>query len=86
MARVRAAFPDFHATIEKMVAEEDLVIFYATGWGTHDSSLRGEDPTGKRVESTSFTMHRMRDGKIAERWYMANHLELMREIGLLPAG
>ena len=39
-----------------------------------------------RVESISFTMHRMRDGKIAERWYMANHLELMREIGLLPEG
>ena len=86
MARVRTAFPDFHATIENMVAEDDLVIFYAKGWGTHEGSLRGEDPTGKRVESTSFTMHRMRDGKIAERWYMANHLELMREIGLLRAG
>ena len=85
MARVRAAFPDFHAEIDEMVAEDDLVIFYSTGTAIHAGSLRGEAPTGKRVESISFTMHRMRDGKIAERWYMANHLELMREIGLLPA-
>ncbi len=84
MARVRKAFPDFHAEIDEMVAEGDLVIFYSTGYATHEGSLRDEAPTGKRVESISFTMHRMRDGKIAERWYMANHLELMREIGLLP--
>lgn len=85
MARVRATFPDFQARIDEMVAEDDLVIIYSTGYATHSGSLRGEEPTGKRVESISFTMHRMRDGKIAERWYMANHLELMREIGLLPA-
>ena len=86
MAKVRAAFPDFHAKIDEMVAEGDLVIFYSSGFATHDGSLRGEAPTGKRIESISFTMHRMRGGRIAERWYMANHLEVMRAIGLLPAG
>ena len=85
MARVRTTFPDFHAEIDEMVAEGDLVIFYSSGFATHEGWLRGEAPTGKRVESISFTLHRMRDGKIAERWYMVNQLELMREIGLLPA-
>lgn len=49
VALVRAAFPDFHNTVETLVAEDDTVVARLTYRGTHRGELFGFAPTGKQV-------------------------------------
>ena len=57
------AFPDLRVTVEDMLAEGDKV---ATRWtirGTHQGELMGIPPTGKQVEASGITIHRVSGGK-----------------------
>ena len=47
---VRTAFPDFHMTIDDMVAEGDQVAAYLTWTGTHKGEFAGIAPTGKQLK------------------------------------
>lgn len=81
----RNAFPDIDFTIEKQVAEGDMV---GTRWvarGTHQGELMGIEPTGARVEVEAFTLHRFSGGKIAEDWAHYDALGMMRQLGVIPA-
>ncbi len=81
----RSAFPDIDFTIEKQVAEGDLV---GTRWvarGTHQGELMGIAPTGNRVEVEAFTLHRFSGEKIAEDWAHYDALGMMRQLGIVPA-
>ena len=46
----RTASPDFHTTIETLVAEDDWVAYNVRHEGTHEGEFEGVAPTGKRVE------------------------------------
>jgi predicted ester cyclase len=63
---VRRAFPDFHFTVEEMIAEGDKVAFRWTTWGTHQGEYEGIAPTGKVVTTTGITILRFAEGKIVE--------------------
>jgi predicted ester cyclase len=52
MRLIRAAFPDFHNTLEEMVAEHNRVAARLTYRGTHRGPIFGVAPTGR----TSTTM------------------------------
>lgn len=88
----RAAFPDLNITVEKQVAERDLVAVHWTARGTNTGTGNGIPATGRAVEITGTTLFRMAAGRIAEEWTCANSLGLMRQLGLLappaaaPAG
>ena len=43
------AFPDWHATIEHIVTENDLVVVFLSGSGTHEGEFDGIPPTNKLV-------------------------------------
>jgi len=80
----RKAFPDLNITIEKQVAEQDLVAVHWTARGTNTGAGNGLPATGRAVEITGTTLFRMDDGRIAEEWTCANSLGLMKQLGLLP--
>lgn len=80
----REAFPDLHITVEKQVAENDLVAVRWTARGTNTGTGNGIPATGKAVEITGTTLFRMDEGKIAEEWTCADSLGLMRQLELLP--
>lgn len=67
---------DMEATVDRMVEEGDWVLAHFTFRGVHDKSYphaAGEiPPTGERVQARGMSMHRLRDGKIAELWYYTN--------------
>ncbi len=53
-------FPDFHRTIEDMIAEGDKV------WVRF--KITGTAPSGKKIELTSVTIFRIANGKVVEGW------------------
>lgn len=79
----RDAFPDLAVTVEKQVAEHDLVAVHWTARGTNTGTGNGIPATGKAVEITGTTLFRLDDGRIAEEWTCANSLGLMRQLGMV---
>lgn len=58
------AFPDYHETIEDIIAEEDKVWILLRYTGTHKGEFMGLPPTGKKLTSLAVDMYRLKDGKI----------------------
>lgn len=80
----RTAFPDFEMSIDGLIAEDDLVSFYATQRGTHEGPFMGIEPTGKEFETGGNVTHRIEDGKIAETWATFDYLSMLRQLGAVP--
>ena len=78
---VFAAFPDFHWTIEDMIAEEDKVFFRSTFRGTHKDDLDDIAPTGKKVDVTVMQIARIVSGRVVEFWHYPDELSLRRQLG-----
>ncbi len=81
----REAFPDLKITVDKQVAEGDLVAVHWTARGTNTGAGNGIPATGRAVEITGTTLFRLADGRIAEEWTCADSLGLMKQLGLLPS-
>ena len=82
---IRAAFPDWHSTVEEMVVEGDRVVERWTGRGTHRGEFQGIPPTGKQVAVPGVVFYRIADGKIAEFRGQFDRLRLMQQLGLIPS-
>jgi predicted ester cyclase len=81
-------FPDVAATIEHLVAEDDLVVVRWAVTGTHEGELRGIEPTGREVEYEEWAMYRIEDGAITEMWAQADALGVFEQLDVvdLPSG
>src|SRR3954463_2227101 len=55
---LHTALPDFHSTIEELVAEGDMVTARVTLRGTHLGNLMGIPPSGQQVAMTAISMVR----------------------------
>ncbi|MBI4470071.1 MAG: ester cyclase [Acidobacteria bacterium] len=77
---VRSAFPDFHKTVEELIAEGDRVVARLTFHGTHKGRLFGYEPTGRQVSYAGAGIFRLRDGKIVDGWVLGDTLNLTRQI------
>ena len=80
---LRAAFPDFRADIHWQLADGDRVTTYKTYCGTHEGEFFGIAPTGRKIQFETVDVMRVRDGKIAEHWGVANLFSLMQQLGAL---
>src|SRR5262245_61071258 len=54
-----AAFPDFHATLQSIIAEGNYVALHQTYTGTHQRELMGIPPTGNQINVTATHFHRL---------------------------
>jgi len=77
------AFADWQETIEDIIAEGDKVWVRYKVTGTHTGEFRGLAPTGKKITSTSVSIYRMVDGKIAEGWHVYDFLEVYKQLGVV---
>ena len=84
VAAVRAAFPDFHNTIEEIIAEGDKVVARLTYRGTHQGHLFGIVPTGRQVVYSGIAIFRIAGGKIVDGWVIGDTLALMQQLGAVP--
>jgi steroid delta-isomerase-like uncharacterized protein len=79
-----AAFPDLTFTVEKQVAEGDLVVTRWIARGTHQGEFMGVPPSGRRIEVSGMSMDRISGSRIVENWNNWEALEMMEQIGAIP--
>jgi steroid delta-isomerase-like uncharacterized protein len=80
--RFRSAFPDFHMSIDMLIADGDEVAALFTETGTHLGELMGTPPTGKKVNFREIGILRFEGGQVVESWYEVDMLGMMRQLGL----
>jgi len=85
--RLHAAFPDFHITVEDLIAEEDRVAARFTASGTHigkwQSPLGTREPTGKRFQHEGIRIFCIIDDRLTETWGGADTLSQLQQLGML---
>jgi len=77
---VRAAFPDFHNTIEEMIAEGDRLAACLTWRGTHQGEIFGIAPTMRAIQYIGTAIFVFRDGLISHAWVLGDRLELLQQL------
>jgi len=83
VARVRAAFPDWHNQIDELIEADDRVVARLTCSGTHRGELFGVAPTGRRVSYAAVAVFRLAGGVIQDAWVVGDTQELWRALGRL---
>ena len=75
------AFPDWRTTIEHIVAENDLVVAFLNGSGTHKGEFNGIPPTNKPVNIRSAELYKIENERITGHWYVMDQLNLLKQMG-----
>jgi len=76
--------PDYHTTIEDLIAEGDKVVARVTMTGTHTGNFWGIPPTSKQVHLTAIYIVRIADGKIVEHWGEEDGMVVLKQLGFKP--
>ena len=77
------ATPGYHQ-IEDQVAEGDKVVTRMTAYGKHEGDLPGMPRTGNDMKMTAVVIHRIEDGKLAEKWSDKDVLGMLQQVGVIP--
>lgn len=80
---IRAACPDWHSDLHRLVAEGDIVAEHFTASGTHLGTLLGVPPTGRTLTLRGVNIFRIADGLVAERWAQLDDLGMMTALGVV---
>ncbi len=86
LTMVRTAFPNFHNTVEDLVAEGDKVAARLTYRGTHEQELFGIASTHRQVTYSGIAIFRITNGMIVDGWVLGDTLRLMQQLGVIPPG
>ena len=73
--------PDYHTSIEDLIAEGDKVVARVRITGTHTGDFYGIPPTGRHIDLSGIYIVRIADGKIVEHWGEENGSEVLRQLG-----
>jgi predicted ester cyclase len=76
------ATPGYHR-IEDQIAEGDRVVTRMTSIGKHTGDLPGAPRTGSDLKMTSITIHRIANGRLAEKWSEKDVMGFLQQIGVL---
>jgi predicted SnoaL-like aldol condensation-catalyzing enzyme len=76
-----SAFPDVHATIEHILAENSVVLVFLNWTGTH----KGIPATNKPINMRTADLFRIDDTNsiIVEHWDVVDSLNLLNQVGAL---
>ena len=74
-----------HWEINDIFSSDDKVVVRWTGTGEHVAELNGIPATGKKIDVSAISIHRMHGGKIAETWEVWDTLGFLQQLGVIPA-
>ncbi len=60
------------------------VVTRLTAYGTHERDLPGIPRTGNKLEMTATVIHRVAEGKLAEKWSDKDDLGFLQKLGVIP--
>ncbi len=80
----RMSFPDPELKVVHLIAEDNLVAFWATYAGVQEGAMGPFPATGNRMELDFAGIHRIEDGKIVETWVTWDNLAALTQLGLWP--
>jgi C-1 hydroxylase len=76
------SFPDWHETIEDIIAEGDKVWVRVKATGTITGEYRGLPPTGKKVTYEAVDIYRIANGKLVEYWGVSD-TDFLKQLGAI---
>jgi predicted ester cyclase len=71
-------------TVEDMIAEGDKVVVRFANYLVQQGMILGIPATGKSATIQGIAIHRIRGGKIAERWILVDNVSLLQQLGAIP--
>lgn len=81
--RQRESFPDFRVEVEEVFVAGDRVVSRVRYRGTHTGrAMFRQEPLGKAIEVPGIDVFVFRDGKCVEHHHVADHLDLVLQMGL----
>jgi len=81
----RSGFPDIKVTNDDVLVAGDKVVVRSTARGTNTAPFMGIPPTGKPIEIAAIDIWTVRSGKLVEAWHVEELLQMMMQIGAVPA-
>jgi predicted ester cyclase len=75
-----SAFANLQIKILQQIAEGDRVVTYLIAQGQHIKPFLDIPPTGRDVSLSTIRIDRMKDGKIAEHWSIADLAGFMQQL------
>ena len=78
----REATPGRHEILDQ-VAEGDKVVTRLRALGTHEGDLPGVPRTGNELNVTATVVHRIENGRIAEKWSDRDEAGLLEQLGVI---
>ena len=79
-----AGMPDWHVTIEDLIAEGDKVAARITMTGTQTGEFVGLPPSDKKVTISGMYIARIANGKIVEHRGIEDALGMLQQLGAIP--
>ena len=76
-------FPDYHGTIENIIAEGDKFGLVLHMQGHILANILGFAPSGKKISYKSVTIKRIVNGKMVEGWTVNDMVNAFKEIGVI---
>jgi steroid delta-isomerase-like uncharacterized protein len=83
--RFLSAFSNIHVDIQETIEQEDRVAARWTMTMNHTGAFLGIAFTNKRVTVNGISMQRFKDGLIIEAWDNWDQLDLLVQLGAVPA-
>lgn len=82
VTQLRSSFPDLRVSVERTVAQDDMVVGHLKMSGTQLGQFMGAPASGKTFGIEAIEIVRMRDGRIAEHWGLIDEAGIARQLGL----
>jgi predicted ester cyclase len=77
-------FPKYELFADEMTAEGSRVVVKARFKGVHEGEFNGILSTHRTVEFPFVIGYEIEDNKIVSHWMLADQMELMQQLGVVP--
>jgi steroid delta-isomerase-like uncharacterized protein len=83
-AAYATAFDGYTTDVDRLVAEDDVVVAHFTTRGRHTGDFAGYPATGREFAFAGMAMYRIADARLAEAWFAPDLLGWFQQLGMLP--